>query len=148
MTGTLILPDWLIDIPGSPPKRGWGVRVVGPQVEAVAPHDELRRQHPDDEVWEAPGQALAVGADADVVIFDPEREAVLTHAGAPRIGGAAHVHHLHENCDYTPYEGLRLRGWPALTMLRGQVIARDGEFVGQQGHGRFLSRQGQIASGA
>ncbi|MCX6028891.1 MAG: amidohydrolase family protein [Chloroflexi bacterium] len=83
---------------------------------------------------------LAVGADADVVIFDPEREAVLTHAGATHLGGAPHVHRLHENCDYTPYEGLRLRGWPALTMLRGQVIARDGEFVGQQGAGKFLAR--------
>ncbi len=83
---------------------------------------------------------LAVGADADVVVFDPEREAVLTHAGATHLGGAAHVHHLHEHCDYTPYEGLRLRGWPALTMLRGQVIARDGEFVGQQGAGEFLVR--------
>jgi dihydropyrimidinase len=100
--------------------------------------------------------ALAVGADADVVVFDPEREVTLTHGvGAQDVGahghallqGATHVYRLHENCDYTPYEGLRLRGWPALTMLRGQVIARDGEFVGQQGYGRFLSRQRQIASG-
>jgi len=61
MTGTLILPEWLIDIPGEPPKRGWGVRVVGDTVDAVAPNDELRRLHPADGVWEAPGQALAPG---------------------------------------------------------------------------------------
>ncbi len=61
MTGTLILPDWLIDIPGSPPKRGWGVRVVGDKVDAVGPHDELRGLYPADSVWEAPGQALAPG---------------------------------------------------------------------------------------
>ncbi|MBM4459240.1 MAG: amidohydrolase family protein, partial [Chloroflexi bacterium] len=77
--------------------------------------------------------ALAVGADADVVIFDPDREVTISRAV------------LHENCDYTPYEGFRLRGWPVLTMLRGQVIARDGEFVGRQGGGRFLARRFQVA---
>ena len=61
MTGTLILPEWLIDIPGAPPKQGWGVRVVGDAVDAVAPNDELLLRHPADEVWEAPGQALAPG---------------------------------------------------------------------------------------
>jgi cytosine/adenosine deaminase-related metal-dependent hydrolase len=61
MTSTLILPEWLIDIPGAPPKQGWGVRVVGDAVGAVAPNDELRRLHPADAVWEAPGQALAPG---------------------------------------------------------------------------------------
>ena len=61
MTGTLILPEWLIDIPGAPPKEGWGVRVVGATVDAVAPNDELRRLYPTDEVWEASGQALSPG---------------------------------------------------------------------------------------
>ena len=61
MTGTLILPEWLIDVPGAPPKQGWGVRVVGATVDAVAPNDELRRLYPADEVWEAPGQALSPG---------------------------------------------------------------------------------------
>jgi len=72
--------------------------------------------------------ALAVGADADVVIFDPEREVILSRSI------------LHENCDYTPYDGFHLRGYPVLTMLRGRVIARDGEFVGGSGGGRFLMR--------
>ena len=61
MTGTLILPEWLIDVPGAPPKQGWGVRVVGDVVDAVAPNNELRRLHRADDVWEAPEQALAPG---------------------------------------------------------------------------------------
>jgi cytosine/adenosine deaminase-related metal-dependent hydrolase len=61
MTHTLILPDWLIDLPGATPKRGWGVRVVGDVVATVAPNDELRRMFPDDEVWDAAGQALSPG---------------------------------------------------------------------------------------
>ena len=61
MTGTLILPEWLIDVPGALPKQGWGVRVVGDRVDSVAPNDELRRLHPADEVWDAPGQVLVPG---------------------------------------------------------------------------------------
>jgi dihydropyrimidinase len=72
---------------------------------------------------------LAVGADADVVIFDPECEITLSQSV------------LHENCDYTPYEGYRLKGYPVLTMLRGRVIARDSEFVGGKGGGQFLVRK-------
>ena len=71
---------------------------------------------------------LTVSADADVVIFDPEREVILSRSI------------LHENCDYTPYDGFHLRGYPVLTMLRGRVIAQDGEFVGESGGGRFLMR--------
>jgi dihydropyrimidinase len=69
--------------------------------------------------------ALQVGADADVVVFDPSREITLAWAM------------LHENCDYTPYEGMRLAGYPTLTMLRGSVIAQDGQFVGARA-GRYL----------
>ncbi len=71
--------------------------------------------------------ALIEGADADVVLFDPEREVTVSRSV------------LHENCDYTPYDGLRLKGRPVLTMLRGRVVARDGEFVGAC-DGRFLKR--------
>ncbi len=70
---------------------------------------------------------LVEGADADVVIFDPNRAVTLSRSL------------LHENCDYTPYEGLRLKGYPVLTMLRGRVIVRDGEFVGESA-GRYLVR--------
>jgi dihydropyrimidinase len=73
--------------------------------------------------------ALVPGADADVVVFDPERRVTLSRAA------------LHENCDYTPYEGFALRGYPVLTMARGQVIVQDCTFLGQRCGGRFLARR-------
>jgi dihydropyrimidinase len=84
---------------------------------------------------------LAAGSDADVVIFDPAQEVTLSRPRMARQPGATGTIRLHENCDYTPYEGVRLRGWPSLTMLRGRVIARDGEYVGGPGAGQFLVRQ-------
>jgi cytosine/adenosine deaminase-related metal-dependent hydrolase len=57
----LILPDFLIDQPGEPPQRGWGVRVLGETIAAVAPNAELRRRFPDDEKIEAPEQTLSPG---------------------------------------------------------------------------------------
>jgi cytosine/adenosine deaminase-related metal-dependent hydrolase len=59
--GILILPEFLIDIPGAPPKRGWGVRVAGDEIAAVAPNAELQEAYPEDEVVEAAGQALSPG---------------------------------------------------------------------------------------
>lgn len=75
---------------------------------------------------------LMPGADADVVIFDPQWQVTLTHD------------FLHENVDYTPYEGMRLQGWPATTISRGRVLVRDGEFVGSTGGGRFLRRRSSL----
>ncbi|MCL2367893.1 MAG: dihydropyrimidinase [Oscillospiraceae bacterium] len=71
---------------------------------------------------------LKPGSDGDVVIFDPEREDVITWEK------------LHENVDYTPYEGIKVKGVPVLTISRGKVVARDGEFVGKAGDGRFIKR--------
>ncbi|MFP4394171.1 MAG: dihydropyrimidinase [Anaerolineales bacterium] len=71
---------------------------------------------------------LFPGADADIVLFDPEQRARVTQE------------RLHEQVDYTPYEGLHLHGAPVMTLARGRVIAREGEFVGQIGTGRFLER--------
>jgi 5-methylthioadenosine/S-adenosylhomocysteine deaminase len=59
--GTIILPDFLIDQPGQPPRGGWGVRVLGQEVAAVAPHSALRADFPHDEVLDAPGQTLSPG---------------------------------------------------------------------------------------
>ena len=59
--GLLILPDFLIDQPGQPPRPGWGVRVLGSEIAACAPHAALLAEHPEDEVWRAGGQVLAPG---------------------------------------------------------------------------------------
>ncbi len=72
--------------------------------------------------------ALVPGADADLVLFDPERAVTVARSG------------LHENTDYTPYAGLALRGYPVLTLARGEVIVQDGQYVGAAGRGRFLAR--------
>ena len=77
---------------------------------------------------------LAPGADADIVIFDPQREVTLSQEV------------LHEQVDYTPYEGFSLRGYPEVTIARGQVLCQDGEFIGPKGYGRFLFRKPFSAS--
>jgi dihydropyrimidinase len=72
---------------------------------------------------------VAVGFDADIVVFDPEQEVVL-EAGKT----------LHENVDWTPYAGTRLRGWTRDVVSRGRIIVREGEFVGRVGEGGFVPR--------
>nr|WP_297712100.1 hypothetical protein [Clostridium sp.] len=47
----------------------------------------------------------------------------------------------HSNVDYTSYEGFRLKGYPIFTILRGKIISRDGEFVGEKGYGKYLKRK-------
>ncbi len=66
------------------------------------------------------------GGDADIVVFDPDKEVTL--------GVASQL----TRCDYNPYEGTTVRGWPQTVLLRGEVVARDGDFVGHQGQGSFL----------
>ena len=68
---------------------------------------------------------IAVGADADLVIWD-ERDFVLTNG------------QLHHAVDYTPYEGMRLSAWPAMTLSRGEVVWDGTNFMGSAGRGRFL----------
>jgi dihydropyrimidinase len=69
---------------------------------------------------------IAVGADADMVIWG---------TGTPR---TIRNEDLHHNVDYTPYEGRTVHAWPAVTLSRGTVVYRDGEFMGHAGGGRFL----------
>lgn len=71
---------------------------------------------------------LQIGADADLVLFDPQRTVTLHHA------------EMHDNGDYSPYEGMVCHGWPVMTLSRGEIVCRDGEFTGHAGHGRFLRR--------
>lgn len=72
---------------------------------------------------------IQVGADADIVLIDPNKEVTLTK------------NMLHENVDYTAYEGLKLKGYPVLTMCRGKVIVENNCFIGEKGYGRFIKRQ-------
>jgi len=78
--------------------------------------------------------ALAVGLDADLVLFDP--------AARRTIRGAE----LHHSSDYTPFEGREVRGAVRSTILRGSFVVRDGAFVGRRGFGRFVERAiGELA---
>jgi dihydropyrimidinase len=72
---------------------------------------------------------IAVGSDADFVIFDPDQRGVLS--------AAAH----HVNNDYCGFEGMEIQGRPTLVTVRGKVQVRDGEFVGERGRGRLLRRE-------
>lgn len=72
--------------------------------------------------------ALAVGLDADIVLFDP--------AVRRTIRGAD----LHHSSDYTPFEGREVRGAVRSTIVRGAFVVRDGVFVGRRGYGRFVER--------
>ncbi|TCS41277.1 dihydropyrimidinase [Reinekea marinisedimentorum] len=73
--------------------------------------------------------SLAVGSDADVVLFDPAMKTTITHEN------------LNDNCDYTPFENQACDGWPVLTLSRGAVVAAHGQFTGKAGMGRFLKRK-------
>ncbi len=69
---------------------------------------------------------IAVGADADIAVWDPEREVVVSHDM------------LHDAMDYTPYEGRKVTGWPVVTLSRGEVVWDGADVTGAPGRGRFL----------
>ena len=71
---------------------------------------------------------IAVGSDADLVIFDPKIERVIS----------AETHHM--NVDYNPFEGMRVTGEPVSVLSRGEFVIRDKQFVGTKGSGRYLKR--------
>ena len=73
---------------------------------------------------------LAIGSDADLLLFDPAAEQVLS----------ARTHHA--RVDYNPYEGRRVTGVPRQVYSRGELIARDGRPLAAAGRGRFLRRGG------
>lgn len=70
--------------------------------------------------------AIAIGADADLVIWETGGQKVINN------------NDLHHNVDYTPYEGIELNAWPLITMSRGRVVWRDGQYLGQPDLGEFL----------
>jgi dihydropyrimidinase len=71
---------------------------------------------------------LAVGSDADMIVFDPKAETILSKTISL------------SRSDYTPYEGMKMRGATWLVLQRGRVIAREGKVMGRPGAGEFLSR--------
>ncbi|CAM4395677.1 dihydropyrimidinase [Paenibacillus alkaliterrae] len=71
---------------------------------------------------------IAIGSDADIVIFDPEAERVLSEE----------THHM--NVDYNPFEGMNVTGVPISVLSRGEFVIRDRQFVGAAGTGRYLKR--------
>lgn len=71
---------------------------------------------------------IAVGSDADLVIFDPHCERVIS----------AETHHM--KVDYSAFEGMKITGEPVSVLVRGKFVIRDKEFVGKPGFGRYLKR--------
>lgn len=70
--------------------------------------------------------SLAVGSDADIVLFDPQKKLTIN----PEL--------LHEQVDYSPYNGVELTGYPLMTIVKGRVLIKDGNFIEQKKSGKFL----------
>ncbi|EYD72947.1 Dihydropyrimidinase [Rubellimicrobium mesophilum DSM 19309] len=73
--------------------------------------------------------AVAVGADADLVVWDPEKTKTIT-AGSQQSA-----------IDYNVFEGHEVKGLPRFTLSRGHVAVHDGEMRTREGHGQFVARE-------
>ncbi len=71
---------------------------------------------------------IAIGSDADLVIFDPNKEHTIS----------VETHHM--NCDYSAYEGRKVKGKTETVILRGKVAIEDGECKLKAGFGQFIPR--------
>jgi dihydropyrimidinase len=71
---------------------------------------------------------IAVGSDADLVIFDPRRKHTIS----------AKTHHM--RVDYSMFEGTEVTGMPQIVLSQGQVVVDDDKFIGSAGAGEFLKR--------
>jgi dihydropyrimidinase len=71
---------------------------------------------------------ISIGADADLVIWDPNKEHRLTKEN------------LNMNVDHSPYEDVTVKGYPIMVLQRGKTIVRENQFVGEVGGGQFLKR--------
>jgi dihydropyrimidinase len=72
--------------------------------------------------------SLQIKTDADIVVFDP----LLEKSISPDI--------LHYSIDWNPYTGMKVKGWPIMTILRGQILCKEGNFIGPKNIGKFLKR--------
>jgi dihydropyrimidinase len=73
--------------------------------------------------------SITPGADADIAIWDPELTRTVT------------LDMLHDNMDFSPYEGMTLTGWPIRTISRGETVWSDGKVTAEPGRGRYLRRR-------
>jgi dihydropyrimidinase len=71
---------------------------------------------------------IAVGSDADIAIFDPDKKVTITREL------------MHSECDYTIWEGLEVEGYPVMTISRGRKVFENGIFLGEKGWGKFVKR--------
>ena len=71
---------------------------------------------------------ISVGADADICIWDAEKDVTITQDI------------LHHDTDYTPFEGLQVTGWPFITISRGKIVWENGDVRCEAGWGNFLAR--------
>jgi dihydropyrimidinase len=78
--------------------------------------------------------SIAIGADADIAIWDPDRRVTITDTM------------MHDLTGYTPFAGRTLQGWPATVLSRGRLIVDGGRLSASPGSGRFLSRSGGEAA--
>lgn len=72
--------------------------------------------------------SIAVGADADIVLWNPERSVQVSSAM------------LHDNVGYTPYEGRQIQGWPETVFSRGRCVVRDNALQVERGSGQYIAR--------
>jgi len=71
---------------------------------------------------------VMVGADADLAIIDLDKEQTVS---TEILKGAS---------DFTAFEGMKMKGWPVYTIVRGEVVFENGEIVGKSGHGQYIKR--------
>ncbi len=72
--------------------------------------------------------SITEGKDADIAMWDPELQRTVAATD------------LHDNMDYSPYEGMQITGWPTIVIRRGQVIVEEGELKAERGSGDFVAR--------
>ncbi|WP_435237756.1 dihydropyrimidinase [Psychromonas sp. PT13] len=73
--------------------------------------------------------SLTIGKDADIVIYDPNKDFTIT------------CEKMHSDYDHTIWEGTDLTGYPEMTFSRGKLVFNNGEFLGEAGYGKFIKRQ-------
>ncbi|MEZ5757646.1 MAG: dihydropyrimidinase [Emcibacteraceae bacterium] len=71
---------------------------------------------------------IAIGSDADLAIWDPEKQVKISASS------------IHDNMDYTPYEGMIATGWPTTVISRGRIVIENEELKVERGSGQYLRR--------